>query len=43
MQATVDIDRESAERLALEASGVQPHPEGKTVRKVIVVPGRLVN
>jgi leucyl-tRNA synthetase len=29
--------------LALETDGAQRHTSGKTVRKVIVVPGRLVN
>ena len=31
------------ESLALEDENVQRHIEGKTVRKVIVVPGRLIN
>jgi len=31
------------ERLALGARRVQPHLEGKTVRKVVVVPDKLVN
>jgi leucyl-tRNA synthetase len=35
--------REEMERLALENDNVQRHIEGKTVRKVIVVPGKLVN
>ena len=31
------------ERLALAARRVQPHLEGKSVRKVVVVPNKLVN
>ena len=31
------------EALALSQSNVQPFTEGKTIRKVIVVPGKLVN
>jgi len=38
-----DADNETLEALALADPEVQRHLEGKTVRKVIVVPGRLVN
>ena len=38
-----DISREAMERLALESPRVQAHLQGKSPRKVIVVPGRLVN
>ena len=31
------------EAIALADSAVTPHTEGKTVKKVIVVPGRIVN
>jgi leucyl-tRNA synthetase len=35
--------REEAEQLALAAPKVQPYLEGRQIRKVIVVPERLVN
>jgi leucyl-tRNA synthetase len=35
--------REQLEEAALSVDKVRPHLEGKTVRKVIVVPGKLVN
>ena len=35
--------REEVERLALENPNVQKHVDGRTVRKIVVVPGRLVN
>ncbi|MDM7461719.1 MAG: leucine--tRNA ligase [bacterium] len=38
-----DISREAMERLALESPRVQAHLQGKPPRKVIVVPGKLVN
>ena len=38
-----DISKEEIEALAQEDSNVQQHTEGKTIRKIIVVPGRLVN
>ena len=38
-----DADRETIERIALQDEKILSHIEGKTVRKVIVVPGRLVN
>lgn len=38
-----DISKEDLETVALEDEKVQPWLEGKTVRKVIVVPGKLVN
>ena len=38
-----DASRETNERLALESPNVQKHIAGQTVKKVIVVPGRLVN
>jgi leucyl-tRNA synthetase len=37
------VSRQEAERLALESDGGRRFTEGLTVRKVIVVPGRLVN
>lgn len=38
-----DADRETIEALALADENVRRHISGKEVRKVIVVPGRLVN
>ena len=38
-----EADKEEVETLALESEKVQSFIEGNTVRKVIVVPGRLVN
>jgi len=38
-----DIDKNTLEALALENENVVRFTEGKTVRKVIVVPGKLVN
>jgi leucyl-tRNA synthetase len=38
-----DISREAMERLALESPRVQAYLQGKSPRKVIVVPGKLVN
>ncbi|MDX1457543.1 MAG: leucine--tRNA ligase [Marinobacter sp.] len=38
-----DIDKAALEKLALENDNVTRFTEGKTVRKVIVVPGKLVN
>jgi leucyl-tRNA synthetase len=47
LRATVDMpagaSREEMEKQALENENVKRHTEGKTVRKVIVVPGKLVN
>jgi leucyl-tRNA synthetase len=39
----VDADKETAEAAALTESNVQRFVEGKQVRKIIVVPGRLIN
>ena len=38
-----DISREELEKLALASAKVKIFLDGVTVRKVIVVPGRLVN
>ena len=43
MDVAADINREVAETLALEQPNVQKFLQGVSVRKVIVVPGRLVN
>ncbi|MCJ7716696.1 MAG: class I tRNA ligase family protein, partial [Anaerolineales bacterium] len=39
----VDISKEDAEKTALASPGAAPFLEGETIRKVIIVPGRLVN
>jgi leucyl-tRNA synthetase len=39
----VNISEDDARRLALESESVQRHMEGKLSRKVVYVPGRLVN
>ncbi|MEM8988610.1 MAG: leucine--tRNA ligase [Pseudomonadota bacterium] len=38
-----EADAQAVEAIAMADAGVQRHIEGKTVRKVIVVPGRIVN
>ncbi|MBN1575132.1 MAG: leucine--tRNA ligase [Chitinispirillaceae bacterium] len=41
--ASPEATRTELERKALELERIQPHLQGKTIRKVIVVPGKLVN
>ncbi|MDD2235807.1 MAG: leucine--tRNA ligase [Kiritimatiellae bacterium] len=43
VMVSAEADRETLEREALNDPDVQRWTEGKTIRKVIVVPGRLVN
>jgi len=43
LDAAVDCPRETMEQLALEQENVQRFLDGLTVRKVIVVPNKLVN
>ena len=43
MQVAADIDKASCEASALQNEAVQRFIDGKPVRKVIVVPGKLVN
>ena len=43
LQAPSDATRETLERMALADENVQRFIEDKTVRKVVVVPGKLVN
>lgn len=43
LEVPKDISREELEKLALASSKVKTFLDGVTVRKVIVVPGRLVN
>ncbi|WP_277631061.1 leucine--tRNA ligase [Atopococcus tabaci] len=42
-QASKDISKEELEKMAMENEKIQTHLEGKTIRKVIVIPGKLVN
>ncbi len=43
IKVTADADKETIEALAIADEAAQKFMEGKTIRKVIVVPGRLVN
>ncbi len=43
MVVSKDASKDDCEKLALEQEKVQPFIDGKTIRKVIVVPGKLVN
>ncbi|PWG64107.1 leucine--tRNA ligase [Sediminicurvatus halobius] len=43
LSVAADADRETIEAAALADENVQRFTEGKTVRRVVVVPGRLVN
>ena len=39
----VDADKDTLEAAALQLEAIRPYVEGKTVRKVIVVPQRMIN
>ncbi|UYG06220.1 leucine--tRNA ligase [Halomonas sp. M4R1S46] len=43
LEVPADADKAAIETQAMAAENVQRHVEGKTLRKVIVVPGKLVN
>ena len=43
MRVAKDADRAAIERLAMQNANVQKHIAGQAVKKVVVVPGRLVN
>ena len=43
IEVPADISEQDAQDRALESERVKTHTEGKTVRRVIYVPGRLVN
>ena len=43
LEASKSASKEELEKVALAVESVQPHLEGKTIRRVIVVPGKLVN
>ena len=43
IQVAADAEKDEIEKRALEDANVQRFTEGVTIRKIIVVPGRLVN
>ena len=43
IQVAADADEEALKALALGSEKVKPYLEGKTIRKIIVVPRKLVN
>jgi leucyl-tRNA synthetase len=43
IQVPADIDEPAAQALALDSAAVQRHLDGRQPRRVIVVPGKLVN
>ncbi len=43
IQIPADMDKSDIERIAMESENVQRHTEGKNVKKVIVIQGKLVN
>ena len=43
LEVSVDISKEKIESLALASENIQKYIEGKTIRRIIVVPGKLVN
>ena len=43
LEVSAGMDKDAVEKLALEQENVTKFTDGKTIRKVIVVPGKLVN
>jgi len=43
IEVPIDVDEATARSLALQTEGAKRHTEGKTIVKVVVVPGRLVS
>lgn len=43
IEVAADMPREEVEKLALEHEGAQKWLEGKSIKKIIVVPGKIVN
>ena len=43
ISAAADASKEEVEKIALEHEGAARWLEGKTIRKIIVVPGKIVN
>ena len=42
-EAPKDSGKEVLEQMAMDLADVKKHTEGKTVRKVIVIPNKIVN
>ena len=43
LEVPLDADKANIEQIALASPNAQRFVEGKTVRKIIVVPGKLIN
>ena len=43
IEMPVSASKEECERAALAESSVVPYVEGQTIKKVVVVPGKIVN
>jgi len=43
IEVAADADKDTVKKAALSLETVQRHTDGKTVRKIVVVPGRIVN
>ena len=43
LQVPAEIDNSKIEELAMNSENVKRHIEGKKVKKVIVIPGKLIN
>ena len=43
IEVSVDADEETVKKIALEEEGVKRHTEGKEIKKIIVVKGKIVN
>lgn len=43
IEVAADTPREEVEKIALEHEGAAKWLEGKSVKKIIVVPGKIVN
>jgi leucyl-tRNA synthetase len=43
LEVPTGMENEQVERMALESKKIQPHLAGRRIRKVVVVPNRLVN
>jgi leucyl-tRNA synthetase len=42
-QLPLDLNKDEVEKAVLDLERTQQYLEGKTIRKVIVVPGKIVN
>lgn len=43
IEVAVDADEETVKKIALEEEGVKRHTEGKEIKKIIVVKGKIIN